>query len=172
MRVLAWAFGCGHGGEIPAGGRTAGERGFFEVPCEVDHAYDSGGSVVQFLAFFAGVELPVRFLQFGDRDAQVSFGRDERAVAEDFLHMAQVGLVLQQVGGARVPPDMAGHPLLDLCRLGVFFNERVERGSGQRSGLGGQEQPVGPLFMRLAVLSSKLGADRFDVRFQEPAGDR
>ena len=142
------------------------------VPSEVDHAYDSGGSAGRFLAFFAGVELPVRFFQLGDRDAQVALGRDERAVAEDFLHVAQVGLVLEQVRGARVTPDMAGHPLLDLCRLGVFFNERVERGSGQRSGLGGQEKPVSPLFMRLAVLAGQLWPDRFDVRFQVPAGDR
>ena len=73
----------------------------------------------------------MRFFQLGDRDAQVALGGDKRAVAEDFLHMPQVGLVLEQMRGAGVPPDMAGDALADPGQLRVFADDGVERGAAE-----------------------------------------
>lgn len=51
-------------------------------------------------------------LQLRDGELQVPFRRVQGAVPEDFLNMAQVGQVLQKVGGATMPPDMAAHPIV------------------------------------------------------------
>jgi hypothetical protein len=47
------------------------------------------------------MELAVGLFQIGDGEAQITLGRVERAMPQDVLHMAQVGLVLDQVRGAR-----------------------------------------------------------------------
>jgi len=60
--MLAGAFARGHGGRITADGRTAGDEEIIAFPCEVDHGCDATGSAGVIRAFFAGMELPVRFL--------------------------------------------------------------------------------------------------------------
>jgi len=78
--------------------------------------------------------------------------------------MAQVGLVLEKVGGAAVPPDMTGHPLLDPSRLCVFCNQGIERGAGQRSGSGGEEEPISGCCIGRAVHAGKAGSDVLNIR--------
>ena len=73
----------------------------------------------------------MRFLQLGNGDAQVTFGRGKGAVSEDFLDVAQVGLVLEQVRSAGVPPDMAGDALADPAH-----------GSHQTCGVTGFPMPI------------------------------
>ena len=106
------------------------------------------------------------FLQLGDSDAQITLGRGKGAVAEDFLDVPQVGLVLEQVRGAGVSPDMAGDAFADPGQFRVFADDGVERGAAQWAGPTGEEQPV------RRPVAKHLGADRFDVGFQEPAGHR
>ena len=65
-------------------------------------------------------------LQVGDGEAQVAFGGGEAAVAEHLLDVAHVGVVLDEVGGAGVPPGVAGHGLVHAGGAGVFADEGVE----------------------------------------------
>jgi len=53
---------------------------------------------------FPGMKLCVSLFQIGDGQPQVPFHGGQRAVAQQILHVAQVGIVLDQVGGADVPP--------------------------------------------------------------------
>ena len=49
----------------------------------------------------------MRRLQVGDGQVQIPLGGRKALVSEQRLHVAQVGVVLEQMRGARVPPDVA-----------------------------------------------------------------
>ena len=66
------------------------------------------------------MEAAVRGLQVVDVEVQVTLGRGETSVPEDFLDVPQVGLVLQKMRGAGVPPDVAGDVLFESRRLGAW----------------------------------------------------
>jgi len=68
----------------------------------------------------------VRSFQIGDRQRKITLGGRQTPVAEDFLNVAQVGLVLQKMGGATVPPQVTGDVLFDSCQLRIFFHQRAE----------------------------------------------
>jgi len=72
----------------------------------------------------------VRRFEVGDGDVQVALGCRERTVAKDFLHVAQVRLVLQKMRRAGVPPDMRRHALFDpgaACAPGNQAGQPIER---------------------------------------------
>jgi len=79
-------------------------------------------------------------------------------VAEDFLNVAEVGFVLQEMRGASVPPDVASNALLDAGQLGAFGDDAVERGAAQGPRLAGEEQRIRKLPVRLAPASCELRA--------------
>ncbi len=110
------------------------------------------------------MEPAVGGLQLGDGDAQVALGGDEAAVAEDFLNVAQVGFVLEQVGGAGVPPDVAGDVLFHAGHLRALGDDAVEGGAAQGPRLAGKEEPGG------GAIPEQLRSNGVEVGFQEPAG--
>ena len=118
----------------------------------------------RFLRFLAGMEPGVGFLQVADGQAQVSLGRGERAMPQEVLHMAQIGVVFDQVGGTGMTPDMGGDVLLDPGKAGVVFDQIAHRMAVQGVAPERQEKPVG------VALAQQLGPDSLDVGFQEPAG--
>ena len=78
--------------------------------------------------FFPRMEPPMRFLEVGDGQMQVTLRRGQGAVPEDLLDMPQVRPVFEQVRGAGVPPDVTGDVLFDfrcLCVVGDQFAEHV-----------------------------------------------
>lgn len=88
------------------------------------------------------MEPAVGLLQLGDGDAKVPLGGGQAAMAEDFLNVAQVGFVLQKVGGTGVPPDVAGDAFFDPGQLRAFGDDAVKRGAPEGPRLGGEEQPI------------------------------
>ena len=66
-----------------------------------------------------------------DGDPRVDLGRGNGSVAEDGLHVPDVGTVLEELRGAGVPQDVGPHPLLDL--------------GGRRNALHGQSARHRPL---------------------------
>jgi len=88
------------------------------------------------------MEAGMGLLQIGNGQLQVPFRGGQRAVAQQVLHVAQVGVVLNQMRGARVPPYMGCDVLLDLGQPGMTFHQ-VAHGMGI-NGLPTvrQEQPV------------------------------
>ena len=67
------------------------------------------------------MELAVRLLQVGDGQPQVTLRGRQRLVAEHFLNVPQVGIILQQVRGATVPPQVAGDVLFDAAPAGHIW---------------------------------------------------
>jgi len=62
-------------------------------------------------------------LQILDGQREITLGRRQGTVAEDFLDVSQVGPVLHQVRGARVPPQVTVHVLFDSRKPRVFFHQ-------------------------------------------------
>jgi len=106
----------------------------------------------------------VGFLQVADGQAQVSLGRGKRAMPQKVLHMAQIGVVFDEVGGAGVTPDMGGDVLLDPGEPGMMFDQVADGMAVQGVAPEREEKPVG------VALAQQLGPDALDVGFQEPAG--
>lgn len=52
------------------------------------------------------MELAVGFFEIGDGEMQIAFGGRERPVAEQLLHVPEIGVVPDHVRGATVPPDV------------------------------------------------------------------
>ena len=96
---------------------------------------------------------------------QVTLGRGEGAVPEDFLHVAQVGLVLQKMRCARVPPQMAGHMLLYFRPGRVFFHDGADRVARHRLGTQRDEEA------RRFLFSQQLRPHGLDVGLQKRARD-
>ena len=65
------------------------------------------------LLLFPGVELVVSFLQVSDGQAQIPLRGRQGLVAKHLLDATQVGVVLDQVRGTRVPPQVAGDVFLE-----------------------------------------------------------
>jgi len=68
-------------------------------------------------------------LQIGDGQPQVAFRGDQRAVVQQILHVTQIGFVLWQVRGARVPPHVWCAALFDIRQPGVTLHQ-VANGIG------------------------------------------
>ncbi len=64
----------------------------------------------------------VRFFEVGDGEMEVTLAGGEGAMAEDFLNVAQVGFVFEQMRGATVSPQVAGDVLFASSELGVPWN--------------------------------------------------
>jgi hypothetical protein len=62
----------------------------------------------------------MRFFEIGDGEMEVTLGGGEGAMAEDFLNVAQVGFVFEQMRGATVSPQVAGDVLFASSEPGVF----------------------------------------------------
>ena len=102
------------------------------------------------------MEPGVGLLQVGDGQAQVTLGGGQRAVAQQVLHMAQIGVVFDQVGGARMTPDMGGDVLLDPGQPGMVLDQ-VAHGMGvQGVAPEREEKPVG------VALAQQLGPDALE----------
>lgn len=90
------------------------------------------GRIVRFFsrtrnALFTRMVLAVRRLQVGDGQVQVTLGGGQRTVAEDFLNVAQVGLIFHQVCRAGVPPQVASDVFFDVRPFRIFFHQRTQR---------------------------------------------
>ncbi len=64
----------------------------------------------------------VRFFEVGDGEMEVTLGGGEGAMAEDFLNVAQVGFVFEQMRGATVSPQVAGDVPFASSEPGVPWN--------------------------------------------------
>jgi hypothetical protein len=106
------------------------------------------------------MEAGVSLLQVADGQTQVTLGGRQRAVTEQVLHMAQIGVVFNQVGGARMTPDMGRDVLLDPGQPGMTFDQIADRMGVQGIAPEGEEKPVA------LALAQQLGADALDVSFQ------
>ena len=53
-----------------------------------------------------GMGLFVYFLQFINREMGIDLGSGQTAVSEQFLDGAQIGSVIQEMSGERMPQDM------------------------------------------------------------------
>jgi len=80
-------------------------------------------------------------------------------VAEDFLDVPQVGLVLQKMRGATVPPQVTGDMLFDASQLGIFFDDGAEAVAGNGISPHGDEKPI------TAFLSHQFRPHSLDVAF-------
>jgi len=69
------------------------------------------------------MELAMRLFEVGNGQAKIAFGGGQVFVAEDFLDVAQVGIVLQKVRRAGVAPHVAGDVLFYPGAPGVFFQK-------------------------------------------------
>lgn len=86
-------------------------------------------------------------------------------MAEEFLDVAEVGVVFEQVRGAGVPPEVGGDFLFDARLAGVFFDdgseavfaEGVAEADGDEEGAGLEP-------------AQHVGADGFEVGFEVAAG--
>ena len=61
--------------------------------------------------------LRMQLLEALARDVRVDLGRRDIGVPEQHLHHAQVGAVIEQVGGERMAQGVRGDPLLAESRL-------------------------------------------------------
>jgi hypothetical protein len=108
-------------------------------------------------------------LQVGDGNPQVTLGRGEGLVAEQFLDMAQVGTVLQKVRGAGVSPKVRRYLLFDSRHLCIAFHD-VAKGMLPEAGVlprmvaGRDEEPE-----RLPA-GEERGPGFPQIRFQAGAG--
>ena len=69
------------------------------------------------------MELGVSGFQVGDGELQVTLGGRQRAVPKQVLNVAQIGVVLDQVRGAGVTPDVRRDVFLDLGEPGVTLDQ-------------------------------------------------
>lgn len=58
---------------------------------------------------------------------QIAFGGGEAAMAEDFLHMTEIGFALQEMRGARVTPQMASDVLASAATVTIFDKSNSRR---------------------------------------------
>ena len=80
---------------------------------------------------------------------------------EQFLDVPQIGLVLHQMRGATVPPDVAGDVFAQPGHAGVFFHQFAQRVFAQRRCPLRDEHAVG------AAALQQRGPDGFQIRFQK-----
>ena len=132
---------------------------------EVNHEGDCALLRALRNALFPGMAAAVCFLQLGDGEVEVTLGGGEAAVAQDLLNVSQVGFALQQVGGATVPPQVAGDTFLDPGQPRAFFDQVAERVAGNGQPAQRQEQAVGGFH------SQQFRTDALDVGFEERARD-
>jgi hypothetical protein len=83
-----------------------------------------------YLLLFPRMEFGVGLFQIRDREAQVALRGGQGAMPQEVLDVPQVGVVLNEMGSARVAPYMRGHDLLDPGRLRMLFDQRAEGKSG------------------------------------------
>jgi len=69
------------------------------------------------------MELGVGFFEIGDGQTQIPFGRGQRAMSQQVLDMAEVGVVLEQMRCHRVSPDITGDVLFHICKPGMFLDD-------------------------------------------------
>ena len=72
------------------------------------------------------VEFGVGLFQIGYREAQVALCGGQGAVPQEVLDVAQIGVVLNEMGSTSVAPHMRGHDLLDPGRLSMLFYQGAE----------------------------------------------
>ena len=106
------------------------------------------------------MEFGVGLFQVRDGEAQVTLGGGQRAVAEQVLHVPEVGMVLDEMGRAGVAPDMRGDAFLNLGGLGMPSDEGTESMRVQRIAPVGNEQAAG------ASGAQQLGPGVAEVAFQ------
>ena len=116
-------------------------------------------------AAFARVAAFVGRFEISDGQVQITLGGGQAAVAEHFLDVAHVGMVLDEVGGAGVPPDVAGDVFLDAGGTGIFADNGVEGVGVDLSASATQEEPCA------GCAAQQCGADGVDVGFEAAGGD-
>jgi len=121
------------------------------------------GPTTLFGVGLAGVILVVRRLQVGDGQMQVTLGGGQGPVTHDFLNVPEIGLILHQMRGDGVPPDVAGDVLFDARLLHIFFDGTGQRVLAHLPLADGEEQAVA------LPLAYQFGANALDVVFQERA---
>ena len=73
----------------------------------------------------------MRVLQVRDGEMQIALGRGEGTVAEQFLDVAETGVIAHQMRGTGMPPDVRGNFFPDAAEPRVFGDELIERGAAQ-----------------------------------------
>jgi hypothetical protein len=66
-------------------------------------------------------------LQVADGQAQVTLGGRQRAVSQQVLDVAQIGVVFDQVGGTGMTPDVGCDVFFDPGQPGMAFNRAAHR---------------------------------------------
>ncbi len=114
--------------------------------------------------------------QIGDGQAQIFLGGGQRAMAEDFLHMPQVGVVLEQVRGAGVPPQVTGDMLFDSGPARVSLDDMPD--AMLADGFAGPHRDKEPICLSVFhdpsqghLALEKFRTDGFDVVFEEGTGN-
>ena len=64
--------------------------------------------------------------QVGDGETQIALRGGQGTVSQEVLDVAQIGVVLNEVGRTGVPPHMRSHDLLDPGRLSMLFYQGAE----------------------------------------------
>jgi hypothetical protein len=77
------------------------------------------GSLRWWLLPFPRVETGMCLFQVGDGEPEVTLGGDQGAMAQQILHMAQVGVVLDRMGSAGVAPDVTRDMFLHPGQFGM-----------------------------------------------------
>jgi len=106
------------------------------------------------------------FFEVGDGQAQIFLGGGQAPVPEDFLHMAQVGVVLEQVRRAGVPPQVAGDVLFDSGPARVSLDDMPDAMLANGFARTDRDKE------RLSLMTfQKFRTDGFEVVFEEGTGD-
>ena len=101
------------------------------------------GIAANMLLLFPWMEFGVGLFQVGDREAEVALRGGQGTMPQEFLHVPQVGVILNEMGSASVAPYMRGHDLLDPGRLRMLFYQGAESMGIQRIAPVGNKEPVG-----------------------------
>ena len=87
-----------------------------------------------------GMTTGVDLAEFLNVDVGVDLRGFHAGVAEHFLHVADVGTAAVHVGGAGMPPQMAGAGFVDAAAFEEFFDPVTEVVGGEASAVAGEEE--------------------------------
>ena len=99
-----------------------------------------------------------------DRDGSVDLRRGQLAVAEKFLHAAQVGAVIEQMGRERVSQFVRSQFCIETCGGKVALQRQLHRPPIELSAVGGDEQRID-----VEWTGSEIGVERANRRIPERA---
>ena len=98
---------------------------FYPLNYEDVRQVGRGRPVLYFILFFPMIILK-NLAQAFVGDMGVDLGGSDGGVAEHFLHAADVGAILQKVGGEAVPQAVRSNPPRNAGNFGAFFNQPLD----------------------------------------------